>query len=129
MSAIMADHEKLLTLTSETFKTYVLDAKRPVLVDFWATWCGPCRIMAPVIEELAREFEHRATIAKVDVDNHLDIAAQYDINSIPTLLFFKDGRIVDRVVGAVPKKLLADKLDALLQINDSATVTGQHASF
>ena len=85
-----------------------------VLVDFWAAWCGPCRMIAPVIEELAEEYEGRATIAKVDVDTAPEVAGQFGIRSIPTVLFFKDGEVVDQMIGAAPKAAYAQKLDALL---------------
>jgi thioredoxin 1 len=85
-----------------------------VLVDFWAAWCGPCRMIAPVIEELAEEYEGRATIAKVDVDTAPEVAGQFGIRSIPTVLFFKNGELVDQMIGAAPKAAYAQKLDALL---------------
>jgi thioredoxin 1 len=85
-----------------------------VYVDVWATWCGPCRMIAPVIEQLAGEFEGRAKIAKMDVDHNPETPMHFGIRSIPTLLFFKDGQVVDQVVGAASKKVLADKLEALV---------------
>lgn len=109
----MADNAKYVTLTDSNFADEVLKSDKPVLVDFWAAWCGPCRAIAPSIEQLAEEFEGRAVIGKVDVDNNQQVATQFGIRSIPTILFFKDGRAVDQLVGAVPKKMLADKLEAL----------------
>jgi len=102
---------KYIDLNASNFDT----AKEGVaLVDFWAPWCGPCRMIAPVIEELAEEFEGRAKICKVNTDEEQDIAIQFGIRSIPTILFFKDGEIVDQMVGASSKQVLADKLNSLL---------------
>ena len=103
-----------ITLTDETFQSEVIESSVPVLVDFWATWCGPCRMVAPIIEELADEYEGRAKIGKVDVDSEQKIASDFGIRSIPTLLIFKDGKLADQIVGAVPKKALVDKLEAAL---------------
>jgi thioredoxin 1 len=111
----MTENSKYITLTENTFQKEVLKSTEPVLVDFWADWCGPCHRIAPTIEELAGEFEGRAKVGKLNVDQDGSVAAQYGVRSIPTLLFFKDGRVVDQVIGVVPKKMLADKLDALLQ--------------
>ena len=111
----MVGKKKYVAVTDETFESQVLQSSRPVLVDFWASWCGPCRMIASVIEELAADFEGRAKVAKVDVDDNARVAAQHGIRSIPTLLFFQGGQVVDRVIGVVPKKVLADKLNTLLQ--------------
>ena len=102
-----------LTVTDSNFKD-ILAAGKPVMVDFWATWCGPCRAIAPVVEELASEYEGRAVIAKCNVDECQTVPFQYGIRNIPTLLFFKDGQLLDRVVGAAPKAEIAAKLDSLL---------------
>jgi thioredoxin 1 len=101
-------------ITSDNFQTEVLDSKKVALVDFWAEWCGPCRMIGPVVEELASEYGDKALIAKCNVDDYGDVASQFGIRSIPTILFFKNGELADRVVGAVPKAVLKQKLDSLL---------------
>lgn len=100
-------------LTDDSFQSQI-DTGALVLVDFWAAWCGPCRAIAPVIDELASEYDGRAHIAKVDVDNNPRVAMQYGIRSIPALLIFKGGKVVDTIVGAVPKSYLTEKLNAQL---------------
>lgn len=110
----MTQDKKYLTLTTENFKSEVMESSEPVLVDFWAGWCGPCRMVGPIVEELAEEFDGLAKIAKVDVDAEPELAGGLGIQSIPTLLFFRDGKVVDAVVGAQPKQVLADKLSALI---------------
>ncbi len=112
----MADNAKYVTLTEENFKSEVLESGKPVLVDFWASWCGPCHMIAPAIEELASEFDGQATVGKLNVDEQPGVAAQYGIRSIPSLLFFQDGKVVEQVVGASPKKALADKLTRLIPV-------------
>lgn len=102
-----------ITVTDTNFSD-ILATNKLVMVDFWATWCGPCRAIAPVVEELANEYEGRAVIAKCNVDECQDIPMQYGIRNIPTLLFFKNGQLVDRMVGAAPKSELAKKIDSLL---------------
>ncbi len=112
----MEHDTKYLTLTDETFKNQVLEGNGPVLVDFWAAWCGPCRAITPLIKEIAIEFEGRVIVGKLDVDSNPVTASAYQVSSIPTLLFFKNGQVVDRIVGVVSKKDLNDKLNALLQL-------------
>ena len=106
----MADNGKLVTATDANFTTVIEGEKGLALVDFWAAWCGPCRMVAPVIEQLATELDGKVTIAKLDVDANQQTALRYNIRSIPSILFFKDGRHVDTVVGAVPKALLERKI-------------------
>ncbi len=101
-------------VTDGTFEATVVSNPLPALVDFWAVWCGPCKLIAPHVDALAEEYSGRAVIAKLDVDSNRQTAIRYGIQSIPTLLFFKGGKLVDRVVGAVDKKVLKQKLDSLL---------------
>ncbi|MFN5444347.1 MAG: thioredoxin [Crocinitomicaceae bacterium] len=103
-----------LEITDANFEELVLKADKPVLVDFWAEWCGPCRMIGPVVEELHGEYEGKAVIGKVNVDNNPSVSAQFGVRNIPTILFIKGGEVVDKVVGAVPKTQLASKLDAIL---------------
>jgi thioredoxin 1 len=96
------------------FEEVVLQSNVPVLIDFWAEWCGPCRIVGPIIEELSVEYEGKAVLAKMDVDSNPVVPSQYGIRNIPTILFFKNGEVVDKQVGAVPKTVIAQKIEALL---------------
>ena len=105
----------LLELTKENFQSEVIDADVPALVDFWATWCGPCRAIAPIVEELASQYEGKLKVGKVDVDAQQQLAAEFGIRSIPTLLLFKDGKMAEQIVGAVPKKQLEDKVQEILE--------------
>ena len=101
-----------LEITDANFKDIVLKSDKPVLVDFWATWCGPCRTIAPMVDELSTEMEGKAVVGKVNVDENSDSPKTYGIRSIPALLIFKNGEVVDKLVGAVPKSQLKEKLEA-----------------
>ncbi|NJN21402.1 MAG: thioredoxin [Leptolyngbya sp. RL_3_1] len=101
-------------VTDSTFKIEVLESKVPVLVDFWAPWCGPCRMVAPVVEEISDQYDGQVKVVKVNTDENPNVASQYGIRSIPTLMIFKDGQRVDMVVGAVPKTTLANTLEKYL---------------
>ena len=102
--------DKISHLTSESFKSAVAGSATPLLVDFWAPWCGPCKAIAPVLEELAAELDGKLSIAKVNIDDHNDIAVQFNIRAIPTMLLFKNGKLVDQIVGMLPKAALKSKL-------------------
>ncbi|MBM3452244.1 MAG: thioredoxin [Bacteroidetes bacterium] len=102
-----------LEITDQNFEELVLKSEKPVLVDFWAEWCGPCRMIGPVVDELSTDYADKAIIGKVNVDENPGISAQFGIRSIPTILYIKNGEVVDRNVGAASKSQLADKLNAL----------------
>ncbi len=103
-----------LEITDANFEEIVLKSDKPVLLDFWAVWCGPCRMVGPLVEEIANEYEGKAIVGKVDVDSNPAVAGKFGIRNIPTILFFKNGEIVDKQVGAVPKQTLVNKLEAIM---------------
>ncbi len=102
---------KAIEITDSNFND-IINSDKPVLVDFWAEWCGPCKMIGPVVEELASDYEGKAVVGKVDVDSNPEVSAKFGIRSIPTLLVFKNGQVVDKQVGAVSKNVLSQKLDA-----------------
>ena len=104
----------IVNTTDANFDQDVLQSDMPVLVDFWATWCGPCKAIAPILEDLASEYQGKVKIVKVDVDNNPQAASRFGIRNIPTILFFKDGVLADKQIGATPKATLKSKVDALL---------------
>ena len=106
---------EVLELTDEAFEEEVLNSDLPALVDFWAPWCGPCKAIAPIVKALAEEYDGRLKVAKVNVDDNQSVAMRYQVRSIPTLLIFKGGEVEQQVVGAVPKAVLAEKIDAALE--------------
>ena len=103
-----------LEVTDQNFEEVVMQADKPVIVDFWAEWCGPCRMVGPIVEEIGEEFKDKAVVTKLDVDSNPGTTAKFGIRNIPTVLFFKNGEVADKQVGAVPKSNLVAKLEALL---------------
>lgn len=103
-----------IEFTDSNFDELVLKSDKPVIVDFWAEWCGPCRMVGPIVQEIGEDFKDKAVVGKLDVDNNPNVTRQFGIRNIPTILFFKGGEVADKQVGAVPKSVLANKLNALL---------------
>lgn len=108
---------KPIEITDANFQQEVLKSDKPVLVDFWAVWCGPCKMIAPVVEELAKEYEGQLKVGKLDVDNNPEVSVQFGIRSIPTLMVFKGGKVVEQIIGAVPKRNLMEKVLPHLGVN------------
>ena len=105
---------KTVEITDDNFETEVIKSDKPVLIDFWAVWCGPCKLIAPIVEELSTEYEDKVKIGKLDVDSNQQTSIKFGVRSIPTLLLFKDGKLEDTIIGAVPKSKIVEKLDAVL---------------
>lgn len=103
-----------LEFTDGNFDELALNSDKPVMVDFWAEWCGPCRMVGPIVEEISSEYDGKAVVGKVNVDHNPDISAKFGIRNIPTIIFIKNGELVDKSVGAVPKNVLTEKIDNLL---------------
>ena len=104
-----------ITITDDNFDQEVLKSDKPVIIDFWAAWCGPCRMIAPIIEELAKEFDGKVKVGKLDVDDNQNASIKYGVRSIPTVLFFNNGEVKDTIIGAVPKSVFVEKTKAVLE--------------
>jgi thioredoxin 1 len=103
-----------IDVNDANFEDVVIKSNKPVIVDFWAEWCGPCRMVSPIVKEISEEYSEKVIVAKLDVDSNPSVSARFGIRNIPTILFFKNGQIVDKQVGAVPKSTLVNKLNAIL---------------
>lgn len=108
---------KPIEITDANFDEEVLKSDKPVLIDFWAVWCGPCRMVAPVVEEIASEYNGKLKVGKLDVDNNPEVSMKFGIRSIPTLMVFKGGKVVEQIIGAVPKRNLVDKVIPHISVN------------
>ena len=105
---------KPVEITDDNFENEVIKSDKPVLIDFWAVWCGPCKLIAPIVEELAEEYDGKVKLGKLDVDSNQQTSIKFGVRSIPTLLLFKDGKLKETIIGAVPKKAIVDKLNTVL---------------
>jgi thioredoxin 1 len=105
---------KPVEITDDNFETEVIKSDKPVLIDFWAVWCGPCKLIAPIVEEIAVEYDGKVKVGKLDVDSNQQTSIKFGVRSIPTLLLFKDGKLKETIIGAVPKKNIVDKLKSAL---------------
>ena len=104
----------LVEITDDNFETEVINSDKPVLIDFWSVWCGPCKLIAPIVEELATEYDGKVKIGKLDVDSNQQTSIKFGVRSIPTLLLFKDGKLKETIIGAVPKKNIVDKINSVI---------------
>ncbi|MBD2101910.1 thioredoxin [Leptolyngbya sp. FACHB-261] len=120
MSNNTSNNTEVVTLSAQTFNQEVLESSQIVLVDFWAPWCGPCRLVAPIITALAVEFAGQVKVGKLNIDENPEVASEYGITAVPTLMLFKDAQVVDEVIGLIPQRMLADKLSALLDQSKSS---------
>ena len=105
---------KPVEITDDNFETEVIKSDKPVLIDFWAVWCGPCKLIAPIVEEIAVEYDGKVKVGKLDVDSNQQTSIKFGVRSIPTVLIFKDGKLKETIIGAVPKKNIVDKLNSIL---------------
>ena len=105
---------KPVEITDDNFETEVIKSDKPVLIDFWAVWCGPCKLIAPIVEEIAVEYDGKVKVGKLDVDSNQQTSIKFGVRSIPTVLIFKDGKLKETIIGAVPKKNIVDKLNSAL---------------